>query len=88
MNAASPSPAAKARPIEVGRHVWLVRDGVRNLRVVVGYRGDVPFGELPKIEIEATPGEILAVADLDLRQPAESVELVPGGDDEIAVRVP
>ena len=35
------SPAAKARPIEVGRHVWLVRDGVRNLRVVVGYRGDV-----------------------------------------------
>ena len=53
-----------------------------------GYRGDVPFGELPKIEIEAAPGEILAVADLDLRQPAESVQLVPSGDDEIAVRVP
>ncbi|MGD9612357.1 MAG: PIG-L deacetylase family protein [Kiritimatiellia bacterium] len=53
-----------------------------------GYRGDVPFGDLPKIEIEATPREILAVADLHRRQPADSVQLLPDGDDEIAVRVP
>ena len=53
-----------------------------------GYRGDRPFGDLPKIEIEAVPDEILSVADLHRRLPADSVQLVSGGNDEIAVRVP
>lgn len=53
-----------------------------------GYRGDVPFGDMPKIEIAATPREIRSVEDLHRRQPVESVQLVAGGADEIAVRVP
>ncbi len=53
-----------------------------------GYRGDRPFGDLPKIEIEAGPDEILSVADLNRRQPADAVQLVSGANDEIAVRVP
>ena len=52
------------------------------------FRGDRPFGDLPKIEIEATPDEILSVADIHSRLPADSVQLVSGGNDEIAVRVP
>lgn len=27
------------RPLRIGQTVWLVRDGVRHLREVVGYRG-------------------------------------------------
>ena len=53
-----------------------------------GYRGDVPFGDMPKIDIEAAPREILSVEDLHRRLPAESVQIVPGEDNEIAVRVP
>lgn len=53
-----------------------------------GYRADTPFGEMPKITIEATPRAILAVKDLDQRLSKESVELVPDGLDSISLRVP
>jgi LmbE family N-acetylglucosaminyl deacetylase len=53
-----------------------------------GYRNDVPFGEMPKIVIELTPERIVAVKDIDSRRPEDSVELLPGGADSIAVRVP
>ena len=53
-----------------------------------GYRGDVPFGDMPKIEIEAGPNELLSVADLHHQLPADSIQIVPGKNDEIAVRVP
>lgn len=53
-----------------------------------GYRGDVPFGDMAKIEIDATPREILSVEDLHRQLSADSVQLVPGEDKEIAVRVP
>ena len=53
-----------------------------------GYRADQPFGDLPKIEIEAGPDGILTVADLNRRLPADSIQLVSAGADEIAVRVP
>ena len=53
-----------------------------------GYRSDQPFGDQPKIEIEAAPDGMLSVADLHARLPAESVQLVSDANDEIAVRVP
>ena len=55
---------------------------------VFGYRADVPFGEMPKIYVKATPGRIAAVYDLKEKRPEDSVELVPGGGDQIALRVP
>ncbi len=53
-----------------------------------GYRRGIPFGDMPKIEIAAAPRELLSVADLHRRLPADSVQLLSGGDDEIALRVP
>ena len=53
-----------------------------------GYRADTPFGEMPKIEIEAGPAGILAVKDLDRKEPPESVELLPGAENEMILRVP
>ena len=55
---------------------------------VFGYRSDGAFGDLPKISVEATPEKIVAVRDLKEKLPADSAELVPGGGDQIAVRVP
>ncbi|MGD9781752.1 MAG: PIG-L deacetylase family protein [Kiritimatiellia bacterium] len=55
---------------------------------VFGYRADVPFGEMPKICVAATPKKILAVRDLKKKLPEDFVELVPGGSDAIALRVP
>ncbi len=52
-----------------------------------GYRPDVPFGEMPKLAIETTPRGIVSVKDLDARLPADAVEWVPDGDDEIKLRV-
>lgn len=53
-----------------------------------GYRADVSFGEMPKIEIELGPRETLVVRDLNGKKPAESIELVPGDVDERILRVP
>ena len=53
-----------------------------------GYRADVPFGEMPKIEIEIGPRETPVVRDLNGKKPADSIELVPGGADERILRVP
>ena len=53
-----------------------------------GYRSDVPFGEMPKIEILADSQAVLAVYDLLDKKPAEIVEHLPGAENEIAVRVP
>ena len=53
-----------------------------------GYRGDVPFGDMPKIEIAATPRNLLGAEDLHRQLPADSVQIVPGAPNEIAVRVP
>ena len=53
-----------------------------------GYRADVSFGEMPKIEIEIGPRETPVVRDLNGKKPAEAIELVPGGKDERILRVP
>ncbi len=53
-----------------------------------GYREDVPFGEMPKIEIEAGPRATPVVRDLNSKKPARSVELLPGEEDERILRVP
>ena len=53
-----------------------------------GYRGDVPFGDMPKIEIAATPRNLLGAEDLHRQLPADAVQIVPGAPNEIAVRVP
>ena len=53
-----------------------------------GYRSDTPFGEMPKIEIEASAEGILAVKDLDSKNPAAAVEPVPGAENEMIMRVP
>ena len=55
---------------------------------VFGYSSGVPFGEMPKISVEATPEKIVAVHDLKKKLPGDSVELVPGDGDQIALRVP
>ena len=53
-----------------------------------GYRADVPFGEMPKIEIEVGPRETLVVRDLNGKKSEESIALVPGAGDERILRVP
>ena len=53
-----------------------------------GYRSDVPFGEMPKIEILADTQAVLAVYDLLDKIPAAAVEHLPSAENEIAVRVP
>ena len=53
-----------------------------------GYRADVPFGEMPKVEIEVGPRENLVVRDLNGKKPAESIALVPGAEEERILRVP
>ncbi len=52
-----------------------------------GYRADTRFGDMPKIEIKAEPAGDLAVLDLDTPVPA-TVEIVPGPENEISLRVP
>lgn len=53
-----------------------------------GHRPGTPFGEMPKIEITATPQTIIAVRDLAANLPARSIELLPGSPREIALRIP
>ena len=53
-----------------------------------GYRSGVAFGELPKIEIVARPGGSISVHDLRAKLQESSVEVLPGSDNEIALRVP
>lgn len=53
-----------------------------------GHRPGTPFGEMPKIEITATPQQVIAVRDLTANLPARSVELLPGSSQTIALRIP
>lgn len=53
-----------------------------------GQRADYPFGDMPKIEIVATPRQIMTVHDLDTPLPGHAVERVPGGDAELILRIP
>ncbi len=53
-----------------------------------GYRADTPFGDMPKIVVALTSGEIVAVKNIDTRPSGALVELVPGDEDEIIFRVP
>ncbi len=53
-----------------------------------GLRPGTPFGEMPKIEITATPQTIIAVRDLAAKLPARSIELLPGTPPTIALRIP
>ena len=53
-----------------------------------GHRADVPFGQMPKISIEVSPGQPAVVKDLGAKQPAETIALLPGGEAGIALAVP
>jgi LmbE family N-acetylglucosaminyl deacetylase len=55
---------------------------------VFGFRPGTPFGEMPKITIEATPQGIVSVKDLAATLPNESIELIPAGNDAVALRIP
>lgn len=53
-----------------------------------GQRADYPFGDMPKIEIVATPHQVMTVHDLDTPLPAHAVERLPGGETELILRIP
>ena len=55
---------------------------------VFGYRAGTPFGEMPKIAIEATPDKLVSVMDLDEKLPADAVGLEAAAGDEIVLRIP
>lgn len=55
---------------------------------VFGYRAGIPFGEMPKIALEATPDKIVYAKDLDRPLPSDAVELEPGADDEVILSLP
>ena len=55
---------------------------------VFGYRAGTPFGEMPKLAIEATPAKIVDILDLDEKLPADSVGLESASGDEIVLRIP
>jgi hypothetical protein len=78
-----------------GQHLTLSFDFLRpisdstRLHVhLFGYRADVPFGEMPKIEITATPRKVHSVQDLQTKRPDGSVELLTGDGNQIQLRVP
>lgn len=53
-----------------------------------GFRAGTPFGEMPKLAIEATPGQVVSVGDLNAKLPLDSIARIPAGDDQIILRVP
>ncbi len=55
---------------------------------VFGYRADTPFGEMPKLAFEVTPGKIVSAKDLDQPLPPDAIELESAGDDEIVLNIP
>ena len=53
-----------------------------------GHRDDTPFGEMPKTVVELSPGKDPVVKNIDVRQPSDAVEQLPGAEDEIILRLP
>jgi LmbE family N-acetylglucosaminyl deacetylase len=65
-----------------------VAPSLRLTVAVFGFRAGTPFGEMPKLSIEATAQKIVAVHDLDAELPDDSIARIPAGDDEIVLRIP
>ncbi|MDY0150287.1 MAG: PIG-L family deacetylase, partial [Kiritimatiellia bacterium] len=53
-----------------------------------GQRADTPFGDMPKITMMTALHQRMAVHDLDTPLPSHIVDRLPGGDNELILRVP
>ncbi|HQQ60654.1 MAG: PIG-L family deacetylase [Kiritimatiellae bacterium] len=55
---------------------------------IFGFRADTPFGDMPKMVIDAASDRLHSAMDLDAPLPKDAVEWQPGPPDEVTVRVP